>query len=246
MRRFDSVFLSDLHLGWGRVSIEPLLAFLQTVETRELYLVGDIFEWMYRRSGWVGNAMKRFALSIDSLTRRGVNVTWISGNHDPRSIGMGDEAIWLNRWISKVRRCPYAIHQSRSGGKYLVVHGDLYDHMGVRKMSWKQFLAEHLYPAYLLIQNQIPNFNLSRWMRERRNMDVLMHHHAREFKGLMQQIAGLHGCHGVICGHIHVPEHCTSREIEYLNCGDWLEYRTYIGEFSEGPPGFQLLNGSWF
>ena len=35
-------------------------------------------------------------------------------------------------------------------------------------------------------------------------------------------------CHTVICGHIHTPEDKMVDGVRYLNCGDWIENKTYI------------------
>ena len=38
----------------------------------------------------------------------------------------------------------------------------------------------------------------------------------------------------VICGHIHTPVHKIINDIEYINCGDWVENMSYILEDYEG------------
>ena len=42
------------------------------------------------------------------------------------------------------------------------------------------------------------------------------------------------GYDGIICGHIHKAEIRDIDEIEYLNCGDWVESCTAIVETFEG------------
>lgn len=240
--RFEAVFISDLHLGWGRVSEEPVIGFLQTLQTRKLYLVGDVFEWLYRRSGWIGNEMEKFVVAINRLIQNGAHVTLISGNHDPNIIGAGLEANWLTSKFPQVDRRPYAFHWSRNGQKYLVIHGDLYDYQFHKSPSWKEAFAEYSYPAYLWFQNRFPELNFSRWMRKFKDEDALMRRHISDFKQLMCKLAREYGCDGVICGHIHFPEQCSFFETEYFNCGDWLEYRSFVGELADGQEGIRLLN----
>ena len=41
-------------------------------------------------------------------------------------------------------------------------------------------------------------------------------------------------CDGVICGHIHKPEHKNIDNKIYLNCGDWIENCTALVEDQNG------------
>jgi len=48
------------------------------------------------------------------------------------------------------------------------------------------------------------------------------------------------GADGLICGHIH---HANSRNVDgihYLNCGDWVESCTAIGERADGT--FEIIH----
>jgi UDP-2,3-diacylglucosamine pyrophosphatase LpxH len=36
------------------------------------------------------------------------------------------------------------------------------------------------------------------------------------------------GCDTVICGHIHQPSDKMVSDVHYLNCGDWIENKSYI------------------
>jgi hypothetical protein len=42
------------------------------------------------------------------------------------------------------------------------------------------------------------------------------------------------GLHGVICGHIHHAEIRQVGEVEYMNCGDWVESCTALIEHWDG------------
>ena len=59
------------------------------------------------------------------------------------------------------------------------------------------------------------------------------------FEHHLSEEARRRGASGVICGHIH---HAANREIgdiHYLNCGDWVESCTAIGETHAGE--FELV-----
>lgn len=231
---FRTVFISDLHVGWDKVSEAYLLAFLGTLRTRSLYLVGDVLEWMYRPSGSKRESVGRFLEALGCLERRGTQIYWISGNHDPASY-LGDrESAWLSKAIPKVRILPHDRYQAINGRTYLIVHGDIYDYFTRRVSTWKQKLAEFLYPLYLKLLERSTN---SRWigaLQNRKNNDPLLAIHAQAFRELMIELARSHECNGVICGHIHVPEASQADSVEYLNCGDWLEHRSYVAESETG------------
>ena len=100
---FRTVFLSDLHLGWGKVSESHLLDFLEGLRTRSLYLVGDVLEWLYKPSGVVGPAFDRFASVLGCLQSRGTQITWISGNHDQRVYLGNQETIEIRRYLPSIQ-----------------------------------------------------------------------------------------------------------------------------------------------
>ena len=55
-----------------------------------------------------------------------------------------------------------------------------------------------------------------------------------DFEQVLSNHAKNKGFDGIICGHIHKAEIRNINEIEYLNCGDWVESCTAIVETFEG------------
>ena len=229
-----AVFLSDLHLGWGKVSESYLLDFLNGLRTESLYLVGDILEWLYRPSGRIGPAFERFARVLNGLQSAGTKITWISGNHDQGAYLGLNETLEIRRYLPSIQILPYARYTAGNGKTYLVVHGDVYDHFFLRRISSKQFVAEWFYPLYLHLLDRFPSSRLIEAIQARKRSDALLAQHAVQFKELMIELARMQECHGVICGHIHVPECDRTSAFEYFNCGDWLEYCSYVAESSDG------------
>lgn len=60
------------------------------------------------------------------------------------------------------------------------------------------------------------------------------------FENLLSEYAKKHNCRGVICGHIHHPIIKQINEIDYYNCGDWVENCTAIIEDLNG--NISLIN----
>lgn len=231
---FRTVFLSDLHLGWGTVPESYLLDFLKGLRTRSLYLVGDVLEWLYKPSGHVGPAFERFANVLGALQSIGTQITWISGNHDQRVYLGNQETIEIRRYLPSIHIRTHERYTAGNGKTYLVVHGDIYDYFAPRRISSKQLVAERLYPLYVRLLDRFPSSRLVRAMQARKSGDWLLAQHALRFKELMIELARTHDCQGVICGHIHVPECDLTNSFEYLNCGDWLEHRSYVAESTDG------------
>ena len=56
----------------------------------------------------------------------------------------------------------------------------------------------------------------------------------QRYEELLQDLARLRKCDGIICGHIHTPEDKHVGDIHYLNSGDWVESLTAIIEHNDG------------
>ena len=61
-----------------------------------------------------------------------------------------------------------------------------------------------------------------------------------DFEAVLSTHAKNKGYDGIICGHIHKAEIRDIEDIEYLNCGDWVESCTAIIETYEGE--FKIIN----
>ena len=61
-----------------------------------------------------------------------------------------------------------------------------------------------------------------------------------DFEAVLSTHAKNKGYDGIICGHIHKAEIRDIEDIEYLNCGDWVESCTAIVETYEGE--FKIIN----
>ena len=83
VRRYRSVFISDVHLGTRGCQAELLLDFIRYVECDTLYLVGDIIDGWKLKSGWYWpQAHNDVVQKILRMARKGVKVIYVPGNHD--------------------------------------------------------------------------------------------------------------------------------------------------------------------
>ncbi len=117
-------FASDFHLGLktGKDPAEReklVVRWLTTVapEAREIYLVGDIFDFWWEYKLVVPRGFTRFLGTISSITDSGIPVHFFTGNHD----------MWVRDYLSA--ECGMIVHTSPfncsiDGKKFHIAHGE--------------------------------------------------------------------------------------------------------------------------
>lgn len=234
IRRYRTVFVSDVHLGTRGCQAEMLLDFIRHMECDTLYLVGDIVDGWKMKSGWYWpQAHNDVVQKILRLARKGVNVVYIPGNHDDRirdfcGIHFGGVVVARD-----------AIHEGADGRRFLVTHGDEFDGV-VQHAKWLAFLGDYSYRA-LLSANTLFNrvrrrmgfgyWSLSAYLKTRVKNAL---HFIEDFEGAVAEEARRRGVDGVICGHIHKAEMRQIEDILYINDGDWVESCTALVEHMDG------------
>lgn len=79
---YRSVFISDVHLGTKSCKAKRLHDFLSSIETENLFLVGDIIDgWALRRKHYWTKAQTEVIRKILKLSEK-INVYYLAGNHD--------------------------------------------------------------------------------------------------------------------------------------------------------------------
>ncbi|HTO58464.1 MAG TPA: UDP-2,3-diacylglucosamine diphosphatase, partial [Pseudomonadales bacterium] len=119
---YRTIFLSDIHLGTRGCRADLLLEFLKEHTCDQLYLVGDIIDgWRFKKGFYWPqehtNVMRRFL----TLSKRGTQVTYVTGNHDEFLRKYSDME------VGNIRIVDEAVHRTSDGRRFLVVHGDAYD-----------------------------------------------------------------------------------------------------------------------
>ncbi len=233
--RYRAIFLSDLHLGMRNCQAEALIDFLRDKEADTYYLVGDIVDfWKFRRGLHWSQAANDVCQKLLRKVRKGARIIYIPGNHDHglrAYVGSQFGGITIER---------DAIHESASGQKYLVMHGDEFDAVMV-SARWLAFLGDRAYDFALWLNN--PVNHVRRWFGFDRYWS-LSSYAKQKVKGAVNFISGFEtllseeakrrGADGVICGHIHQAASRRIDGVHYLNCGDWVESCTAIAETYDG------------
>lgn len=131
-------FASDFHLGLPAGS-DPLererkvVKWLRDVapEAKEIYLLGDVFDFWWEYKLVVPRGFTRFLGTVAELTDSGIRVHFFTGNHD----------MWINDYL--VRECGIIPHTSPvteefSGKIFHLAHGE---GLGTRDNGYKILLS---------------------------------------------------------------------------------------------------------
>ena len=240
---YRSVFISDLHLGSGSARAAEVATFLKHIDCRTLYLVGDVIDMWRLRSRWHWpEEHNRVIHRILKMAKRGTRVVFIPGNHDEHArqfIGMNFGGVEVAR---------DAVHRTADGRKLLVTHGDEID-VVIRHARVLSVLGSVAYDRLVIISrwyNRIrkllgqSEWSLSQYLKIRVKSACK---HIAKFEASLESEAKRRGFDGVVCGHIHKAE-IRRGEIDYFNCGDWVESCTALVEHEDGL--LQLLDGLAF
>ncbi len=230
-----TVFLSDIHLGTPDSKAKEVVEFLKHLRCEKLVLNGDIIDgWALRRGGKWSNRHSRVIRKILKMMEHyGTEVIYLRGNHDDI----------LERFLplafGKLKFTKEHIHMTKTGKRYLIVHGDGFDSVSTNH-KWVASLGAVAYD-FLLQVNRFYNvwrawrgkeyFSLSKRVKAKVKSAVSF---IDRYEQLLQDLARHKKCDGIICGHIHTPEDKQVGEIHYLNSGDWVESLTAIIEHHDG------------
>ncbi|WP_438970303.1 UDP-2,3-diacylglucosamine diphosphatase [Methylophaga sp.] len=235
-----SVWISDIHLGFRGCSADFLLDFLHKVECDYLYLVGDIIDvWEMKKKMFWPQAHNNVIRTLLGKAKHNTKVVYVPGNHD-EVLRDFDGAVFGNVEIQNE-----VIHTTADNRKLLILHGDQFDSV-VKISPLLAKVGSRLY-EYLLRANRWVNYvrrklgfsywSLAAFLKHRVKNAV---QYISNFEEAVAHEAARQGVDGVVCGHIHRAEITRHFEIDYFNCGDWVESCTALVEHPDGR--MEILN----
>jgi len=131
-------FASDFHLGLptGSPPVErekKVVSWLNSVapDAKEIYLLGDIFDFWWEYKLVVPRGFTRFLGTVSSITDSGIPVHFFTGNHD----------MWVGDYLSS--ECGITVHTGPltaifNGKKFYLAHGE---GLGTRDLFYKILLS---------------------------------------------------------------------------------------------------------
>ncbi len=218
---YDTVIISDLHLGSEVSRAGDALDFLKSAVFRRLVLLGDMFaDLNFRR---LTKEHWKFLGYIRKLSnpKHDVEVVWVEGNHDHG----------LTEVMSHLVGVPvYQQYEWEYAGKrHLAIHGHQFDSFAINNTPINRIGQA----VFLFLQK----FD-SRSKRLARYLDRLntrwLRLSAQVGEGALS-FAKQGRAERIFCGHTHVPLRVERDGVEYLNSGAWVDRRcTYITVSEEG------------
>ena len=223
MKKIESLYISDVHLGSKGSKAVELLGVLKNYEPEKLFIVGDFIDgWLLKKRHFWPQEHTNVVRKVLSYAKKGTQVYYITGNHDEflrsyenldfGNITVLDEIIDDGVWI---------------------IHGDKYDSV-VMYNKWIAILGSIGYELVIYLNEVIKRIrrtlglrprSFSKWVKAKVKGAVAF---IDSFEFTLATEAINRECHTVICGHIHTPADRVINGVRYMNTGDWIESLSYI------------------
>jgi len=231
-RKLDILVLSDVHLGTYGCHAKELLQYMKSIKPNIVVLNGDIIDiWQFSKRYWPKSHMKIIKYILGWVSK-GVEVYYVTGNHDEMLRKFVGFEIGGLKIVNKV------LLEIDENKKAWFFHGDVFD-VTMQHSKWLAKLGAVGYDTLIII-NRFFNFisekifkkgklSLSKKIKNSVKGAVKF---INQFEQTAADIAIANGYHYVVCGHIHQPEIRNIKnetgEITYLNSGDWIENLTAL------------------
>jgi UDP-2,3-diacylglucosamine pyrophosphatase LpxH len=229
-REVDIVVISDVHLGTYGCQAKELLKYLKSIKPKTLILNGDIIDiWQFSKRYWPDSHMK-ILRKIMKFVLEGVEVHYLTGNHDELLRKFADMHIGTFHLQNK-------LVLELDGKKAWFFHGDVFD-VTMQHSKWLAKMGAVGYDSLILLNNLV-NWCLTFLGKQKMSFSQKIKAKFKDavkfinqFEQTAADLAIEKGYHYVVCGHIHQPEITTIKnnegEVVYLNSGDWVESLTAL------------------
>jgi UDP-2,3-diacylglucosamine pyrophosphatase LpxH len=219
---YDTLILSDLHLGADMSRAREALSVLRENRYRRLILLGDIFaDLNFRR---LKKEHWKFLSFIRKLSnpKRNVEVVWVEGNHDHGLTEIMSHLVGV--------RVYQEYQWEYQGLRHTAVHGHQFDGFVVSKVH-----VSYLFGTLLYLQ-------LQKWDSKDKIVTRFLDRLGTRWQRLSEKVAKgalAHARHHqaarIFCGHTHAALQRHEHGVDYFNCGAWIdEHPTYITVGEEG------------
>jgi UDP-2,3-diacylglucosamine pyrophosphatase LpxH len=222
---YDTLILSDLHLGADMSRARDALRLLRNTRYRRLILNGDIFADLnfarLKKEHW------KFLGYIRKLSnpKRNVEVVWVEGNHDHGLIQIMSHLVGVHAFQE--------YQWEYQGLRHVAVHGHQYDSFGVNNVRFNYVFGTLLY------------LQLQKWDTKGKFLTRLLDRLNTRWLRLSSKVANgalAHARHQeaarIFCGHTHAALHRRENGVDYYNSGSWIdEHPAYI---TVGEQGVQI------
>jgi len=219
-----------VHLGTYGCHAKHLLTYLNSIQPKKLILNGDIIDiWQFSKR-YFPKAHLKVIKKIMTMASNGVEVIYITGNHDEMLRKFSDTSIGNISIVDK-------LVLELDGKKAWFFHGDVFD-VSIQNAKWLAKLGGYGYDLLTLI-NRAVNWYLEKRGKERYSLSKKVKNgvkgavkYINDYERVISELAIENGYDYVICGHIHQPKmeyiETKNGRTKYLNSGDWVENFTAL------------------
>ncbi|WP_040281989.1 UDP-2,3-diacylglucosamine diphosphatase [Psychroserpens damuponensis] len=229
-RKVEVVVISDVHLGTYGCHAKQLLTYLSSISPKKLILNGDIIDiWQFKKR-YFPKSHLRVIKKIMDMASEGVEIIYITGNHDEMLRKFSDTTIGNLSIVDKVVL-------DLDDKSAWIFHGDVFD-VAIQNAKWLAKLGGYGYDL-LIVLNQLTNWCLDKMGKEKYSLSKKIKNSVKgavkyinDFEKVATDLAIEKGYDYVICGHIHQPKIVKVENkhgnTTYLNSGDWIENFTAL------------------
>lgn len=214
---YDTVFVSDIHLGTDRCNTDKFLEFIKNIQTKKLVFVGDVID-IYCMEKYNTRWNKKHTKSVHEIIkhiRNGTEVVYILGNHD------ADFRRYCDFQHENFLMCNQYVHIDSKQNKFLCIHGD--QHSKFSSGSWKQLFFNKGYELITPLSiwlNRFFRFSLVHYLKSTINGKKYIDQYENDIANYCKSRGDFSG---VICGHIHHANIRNFDDITYMCCGDFVD-----------------------
>ena len=232
-----TLFISDIHLGNHKSQPGKLLEVLKNYEYENLVIVGDFIDLTSLKKKFYWNADHSTVIQkILRSSRKGVDVTYILGNHDfyLRELIKED-----NINIGDILLCDEMYYETLKGEKIYICHGDQFDGF-IRLHPFLYVLGDWAYEFSFKINKTynwfrrifgLDYWSLSQYLKSKVKNAITF---INDFKILSLKKLDEVNCDSIMIGHIHTPAIEKIGNKSYYNTGDFCETCSFLYENLDG------------
>ncbi|WP_406683563.1 UDP-2,3-diacylglucosamine diphosphatase [Seonamhaeicola sp. MEBiC1930] len=229
-RKIEIAVISDVHLGTYGCHAKHLLTYLNSINPKKLILNGDIIDiWQFSKRYFPKSHLKVIKKIMD-FAADGVEVYYITGNHDEMLRKFSGTNIGNISIVDK-------LVLEMDGKKGWFFHGDVFD-VSIQQAKWLAKLGGYGYDLLILL-NRLINWYLEKRGKERYSLSKRIKNSVKkavkfinDYETVISDLAIENEYDYVVCGHIHQPKmefkENKNGKTMYLNSGDWVENFTAL------------------
>jgi len=229
-KRHKIYFASDFHLGLDAETLsidreKEAVSWLTAAATdaKEIYLLGDIFDFWWEYNNVVPKGFTRFLGAISSITDSGIPVHFFTGNHD----------LWAGNYLAN--ECGMTMHRSPvtvtlDGKTFHLAHGD---GLGLKNIGSKFLLSlfrnKTLQKLYSVIPPSIGIATGKKWSQiSSRETEDFKGEESEDLIRYAKSILAKEKIDYFIFGHRHLAtKYKLNSDCEILFLGNWISSRNY-------------------